>query len=62
MDEGLGERLFSFAVDVLAFLGSLPKSPETQVIRYQLAKHRVHQEPTMKRLRRRHQNLILHIK
>jgi four helix bundle protein len=38
MDEGLGERLFRFAVDVLTFLGSLPKSPEAKVIRYQLAK------------------------
>ena len=38
MDEGLGDRLFKFAVDVLIFLGSLPKNPEAQVIRYQLAK------------------------
>ncbi|MBK9097114.1 MAG: four helix bundle protein [bacterium] len=38
MDEGLGERLFRFTIDVLTFLGSLPKNPESQVIRYQLAK------------------------
>lgn len=38
MDEGLGERLFKFTIDVLTFLGSLPKNPESQVIRYQLAK------------------------
>jgi len=38
MDEGLGERLFRFTIDVLTFLGSLPKNPEAQVIRYQLAK------------------------
>ena len=38
MDEGLGERLFRFAIDVLTFLGSLLKTPEAQVIRYQLAK------------------------
>jgi len=38
MDEGLGERLFRFVIAVLTFLGSLPKNPEAQVIRYQLAK------------------------
>jgi len=38
MDEGLSERLFRFAIDVLTFLGSIPKNPEAQVIRYQLAK------------------------
>jgi len=38
MDEGLGERLFGFTIDVLTFLSSLPKNPEAQVIRYQLAK------------------------
>ncbi|MDZ7625276.1 MAG: four helix bundle protein [Ignavibacteriaceae bacterium] len=38
MDEGLGERIFKFAVDVIKFLSSLPKVPEAQVIRYQLAK------------------------
>ncbi|NWG27640.1 MAG: four helix bundle protein [Ignavibacteriaceae bacterium] len=38
MDEGLGERLFKFTIDVLTFLSSLPKNPEAQIIRYQLAK------------------------
>jgi four helix bundle protein len=38
MDEGLGERLFRFTIDVLTFLSSLPKNPEAQVIRYQVAK------------------------
>jgi four helix bundle protein len=38
MDEGLGERIFKFVIDVLKFLSSLPKVPEAQVIRYQLAK------------------------
>ena len=38
MDKGLGDRLFKFAVDVMKFLNTLPKTPEAQVIRYQLAK------------------------
>ena len=38
MDEGLGERIFKFVIDVIKFLGDLPKVPEAQVIRYQLAK------------------------
>ena len=38
MDQGLGNRLFKFAVDTLKFLGTLPGLPEVQVIRYQLAK------------------------
>ena len=38
MDEGLGDRLFRFAIDALTFLGSLPKNSEAQIIRYQLAK------------------------
>ena len=38
MDQGLGERLFNFALDTIKFLGTLPKLPEAQIIRYQLAK------------------------
>jgi len=38
MDRGLGERLFNFALDTLKFLATLPKLPETQIIRHQLAK------------------------
>jgi four helix bundle protein len=38
MDENLSERLFKFAVNVLKFLKKLPRTPEMNVIRYQLAK------------------------
>ena len=38
MDEGLGDRLFKFVIDVIRFLSSLPNLPEAKVIRYQLAK------------------------
>ena len=38
MDKGLGDRIFKFVVDVIKFLSTLPKVPEAQVIRYQLAK------------------------
>jgi len=38
MDHGLGNRLFVFAVDIIKFIGSFPKTPEAQVIRYQIAK------------------------
>jgi|GEM_PF-4504336 len=38
MPENLNERLFNFAVKVLNFLKSLPRTPEMNVIRYQLAK------------------------
>jgi len=38
MDEGLGDRLFKFAVDVIIFLSTLQKVTESQVIRHQLAK------------------------
>ncbi|MEO8232616.1 MAG: four helix bundle protein [Ignavibacteriota bacterium] len=38
MDQGLGERLFNFAVEAIKLLRSLQKLPEMQVIRYQLAK------------------------
>jgi four helix bundle protein len=34
----LNERLFKFAVRVIKFLQSLSRNPETDVIRYQLAK------------------------
>jgi len=34
----LQKRLFNFAVSVLKFLPTLPKTPEFSVIRYQLAK------------------------
>jgi four helix bundle protein len=38
MPENLNERLFNFAVNVLKFLRKLPRTPEMNVIRYQLAK------------------------
>jgi four helix bundle protein len=38
LDQGLGERLFNFAIDTIKFLTTLPKLPESQIIRYQLAK------------------------
>lgn len=38
MNENLTERLFNFAVNVLKFLKKLPRTPEMNVIRYQLAK------------------------
>ena len=38
MDSGLGDRLFNFAVDSIKFLGTFPKLPEANIIRYQLAK------------------------
>ena len=38
MDQGLGDRLFNFALSSLKFLGTLPKLPETSIIRFQLAK------------------------
>lgn len=37
-DNELQKRLFDFAVRVLKFLPSLPKTPEFNVIRYQLSK------------------------
>jgi len=36
--DDLNERLFNFAVKVLKFLPNLPRTPEFNVIRYQLAK------------------------
>jgi len=38
MNENQSERLFNFAVNVLKFLKKLPRTPEVNVIRYQLAK------------------------
>ncbi len=38
MEKDLTTRLFNFAVRVLKFLPSLPKTAEFSVIRYQLAK------------------------
>jgi len=38
MNENLNDRLFNFAVNVLKFLKQLPRTPEMNVIRYQLAK------------------------
>jgi four helix bundle protein len=38
MNENLSERLFNYAVNVLKFLKKLPRTPEVNVIRYQLAK------------------------
>jgi four helix bundle protein len=38
MNENLNERLFTFALNVLKFLPNLPKTPEMNVVRYQLAK------------------------
>ena len=32
MDEGLGNRLFNFTIDVFKLLGTRPKVPEAQVI------------------------------
>lgn len=37
-EKNLNDRLFDFAVKVLKFLPKLPKSPESTIIRYQLAK------------------------
>jgi four helix bundle protein len=38
MENDLLKRLFKFAVDTIKFLRTLPKSPETSIIRYQLTK------------------------
>jgi four helix bundle protein len=38
MNENLNKRLFNFAVSVLKFLPNLPKTPEMNVVGYQLAK------------------------
>ena len=36
--DDLNDRLFNFAVKILKFLPNMPKTPEFNVIRYQLAK------------------------
>jgi four helix bundle protein len=38
LNKNLIERLFNFAVNVLKFLKKLPKTPEMNVVRYQLVK------------------------
>ena len=38
MYQDLGERLLKFAVDVLKFLKTIPRSIENDVIKYQLSK------------------------
>jgi len=38
MNQDLGERLLKFAVDVLKFLRTIPRSIENDVIKHQLAK------------------------
>lgn len=38
MNENLNDRLFNFAVSVLKILKKLPRTPEINVIRYQLEK------------------------
>lgn len=38
MNANLNDRLFNFSVTVLKFLKKLPRTPEMNVIRYQLAK------------------------
>ncbi|MFC2136278.1 four helix bundle protein, partial [Bacteroidota bacterium] len=38
MDEGLGNRLFNFAVTVLKYCRNLPKSKEYDIIKNQLIK------------------------
>jgi len=38
MDEGLGKRLFDFAVRTVKYCRNLPKHKEFQVIAYQLVK------------------------
>jgi four helix bundle protein len=38
LDQGLGDRLFNFAVSTIHFLGTFKNSPEEKIVRYQLAK------------------------
>ena len=38
MDQGLGQRLFDFAVNVILFIRKLPVGKEYDVIKYQLSK------------------------
>jgi len=38
MDRGLGERLFTFAIDVIKFLRNIKNTTEINVMKYQLKK------------------------
>jgi len=38
MDQGLGQRLFDFAINVILFMRKLPHGKEYDVIKYQLTK------------------------
>jgi len=38
MDEGLGQRLFDFAVRIIKFCRALPRGKEYEIIKYQLIK------------------------
>ena len=38
MDEGLGKRLFDFAVRIIKFCRTLPRGKEYEIIKYQLVK------------------------
>ncbi|MBK7380867.1 MAG: four helix bundle protein [Ignavibacteriales bacterium] len=38
MDEGLGNRLFDFAVRIIKFCRALPRGKEYEIIKYQLIK------------------------
>ena len=38
MDEGLGKRLFDFAVRIIKFCRTLPRGKEYEIIKYQLIK------------------------
>lgn len=38
MDQGLGQRLFDFAINVILFIRKLPHGKEYDVIKYQLTK------------------------
>ena len=38
MDEGLGQRLFDFAVRIIKYCRKLPKAKEYEIIKYQLIK------------------------
>lgn len=38
MDQGLGKRLFEFAVNVIKYLRTLPNTKEFDVLKYQLTK------------------------
>jgi len=56
MDQGLGDRLFNFTVDIIHFLGTFKNSSEVKIIRYQLAKSSSSSGATLKKLNRLHQS------